>query len=111
MSGNGKNYSNINMEQSGRKIQQFITESGYDVKWIQEYLHLSCPQPIYRWFKGKILPSVDHLFMLSRLFEVHMEDFLVSKSTCIECDVEYFTEGNMDKRIIFYCQQLFRDIA
>ncbi|MDE6434934.1 MAG: helix-turn-helix domain-containing protein [Lachnospiraceae bacterium] len=111
MNGNSKTYSNINMEKSGRKIQQFITENGYDVKWIQEYLHLSCPQPIYRWFKGKILPSVDHLFMLSQLFGVHMEDFLVSKSTFIECDVEYLAEEGMEQRMIFYYQQLLRKIA
>lgn len=111
MNGNNKTYSNINMEQSGRKIQQFITKNGYDVKWIQEYLHLSCPQPVYRWFKGKVLPSVDHLFMLSRLFGVHMEDFLVSKSTFMECDVEYPAEDGTRKRMVFYYQQLIRGIA
>lgn len=49
------------------------------IKDIQEYLHLSCPQPVYRWIKGKILPSVDHLLMLSELFGVHMEKLLVKK--------------------------------
>ncbi len=111
MNGNSKTYSNINMEQSGRKIQQFIAGSGYDVKWIQEYLHLSCPQPIYRWFKGKVLPSVDHLFMLSRLFGVHMEDFLVSRGVCMECDVECMAEEETDKRMYFYYQQFISGIA
>ena len=46
----------------------------------QEYLHLSCVQPIYRWCKGLILPSVDHLFTLSELLNVYMEDFLVKKN-------------------------------
>ena len=41
-----------------------------------KYLHLSCPQPVYRWLRGKTLPSVDHLYALSRLFGVHMEDLL-----------------------------------
>ena len=35
--------------------------------------------PIYRWYKGLILPSVDNLFMLSRLLNVHMEELLVEK--------------------------------
>ena len=51
--------------------------AGCSVRDIQEYLQLSCPQPIYRWFQGRILPSVDHLYMLSRLFQVHMEDLLI----------------------------------
>ena len=99
---NNKTYSNINMQRTGRRIQQFVVQAGYDVKWIQEYLNLSCPQPIYRWFKGKVLPSVDHLFMLSRLFNVHMEDFLVSDIDTLECDFEDVREHEAKKRRQFY---------
>lgn len=99
---NNKTYSNINMQRTGRRIKQFTVKAGYDVKWIQEYLHLSCPQPIYRWFKGKILPSVDHLFMLSQLFNVHMEDFLVGDTDVLECDLEDIWEHDAKKRRLFY---------
>ena len=51
---------------------------------IQKYLHLSFPQSIYRWFKGKILPSVEHLCALSRLLNVHMEEFLVLQEQSME---------------------------
>lgn len=74
-------YGNIDMRRSGEKMKRLITRAGYDVKSIQNYLHLSCPQPIYRWFKGQILPTVDHLFMMSKLLGIHMEDFLVEKGT------------------------------
>ena len=57
-----------------------MSVNGYDVKDIQEILQLSCPQPIYRWLKGQILPSVNHLWMLSRLFRVHIEDLLIEKT-------------------------------
>jgi hypothetical protein len=70
-------YPNIDMERTGRKLRFAIKTAGYDVRTIQEYLHLSCPQPIYRWFKGKILPSVDHLYMLSILLGLHMEELLI----------------------------------
>ena len=69
-------YANIDMEQSGQKIKRMIQKSGYSVKEIQNYLHLSCPQPVYRWFHGQVLPTVDHLLMLSRLLGVHMEEVL-----------------------------------
>lgn len=54
-----------------------IKAAGYDVKDIQQYLHLSCPQSIYCWFKGKILPSVEYFSALSPLLGVHMEEMLV----------------------------------
>lgn len=72
-------YGNIDMKRSGEKMKKIITQAGYDVKSIQNYLHLSCPQPVYRWFKGQILPTVDHLFLMSKLLGIHMEDFLVEK--------------------------------
>lgn len=53
-----------------------MQRNGYSVKMLQEYLCLSCPQPIYRWIQGKNLPTVEHLYRLSRLFGVHMEDLL-----------------------------------
>ena len=64
-------------------MKEFIQQNGYCVADIQEYLHLSCPQPVYRWFKGMILPSVDHLLMLSELLGVHMEELLVKKQNLL----------------------------
>lgn len=72
-------YPNIDMVKTGLQLKQYINQAGMSVKDIQTYLHLSCPQPIYRWMNGKILPSVDHLLMLSELFGIHMEELLVKK--------------------------------
>ncbi len=69
-------YANIDMVETGQKLKNIICLAGYNPKDIQEYLQLSCVQPIYRWYKGKILPSVDNLFMLSELLGVHMEEII-----------------------------------
>ena len=69
----------IDQIKTGIKIKTMLRMAGYDVKYIQSYLQLSCPQPIYRWFKGQVLPTVDHLYMLSKLLKVHMEDLLIQK--------------------------------
>ena len=53
-------YGNIDMERTAILLKELFDGSGYTVKDIQKILHLSCPQPIYRWFRGSILPSVDH---------------------------------------------------
>ena len=71
------------MQKTGRKLKHMIESAGYTPRTIQDYLHLSCVQPIYRWYKGKILPSVDNLFMLSELLNVHMEDLLVKKNSVL----------------------------
>lgn len=70
-------YQSINQVKTGAKLKMMLKAAGYDVRYIQEYLHFSCPQSIYRWFKGKALPSVDNLFALSQLLDAHMEDLLV----------------------------------
>lgn len=65
---------------TGQRIHSVIFGNGYSVKEIQEILKLSCPQSIYRWMKGNTLPSIDNLYMLSKLFGMHMEDLLVEKA-------------------------------
>lgn len=93
-------YKTINMERTGARIRQLVTEAGYDVKTIQQLLHLSCPQPVYRWFKGRVLPTVDHLLTLSRLLGVHMEDFLV-------CDGDHMSQADLRMvRLSAYCRRI-----
>lgn len=82
----------IDMEKTGERLKRKIKEQGYMVKDIQEYLQLACPQAIYRWYKGQILPSVDNLLMLSRLLGVHMEDLLVIRACEKEGEPEESTE-------------------
>ena len=104
-------YPNIDMQKTGKRIRHFIEEAGYNPRMIQEYLHLSCVQPIYRWYKGSILPSVDHLFMLSELLGVHMEDLLVKINDLriAHKDMKYAQESI--KRFETYVRRLSEQIA
>ncbi|MBD5471002.1 MAG: helix-turn-helix transcriptional regulator [Lachnospiraceae bacterium] len=70
-------YTSMDMLMTGQLIKRLVSERGYSVSEIQEKLGLSCPQPIYRWYKGQNLPSVDNLFILSDMLGLHMEDFLI----------------------------------
>lgn len=78
---NREDYQHIDMVKTGMRLKDQIFAAGYSVKEIQEKLRLSCPQPIYRWFKGRILPSLDHLYVLSRLLKVHMDELIVPESS------------------------------
>lgn len=99
-------YPNIDLEETGRHIQNVIRKAGYSVREVQEYLHLSCPQPIYRWFRGQILPSLNHMYALSLLLHVHMEDLLVAKGEKPqECTIDSIQE-NQKRRLLLYCHVL-----
>ncbi len=105
-------YPNIDMEKTGRKLKRTIESAGFTPRMIQEYLHLSCVQPIYRWYKGLILPSVDHLFMLSELLNVHMEDFLVKQNiNPIIYDIEQYNIVATQRRMIVYCRKMYQSVA
>jgi len=105
-------YPNIDMQQTGRRLKHMIESAGYTPRIIQEYLHLSCVQPIYRWYKGKILPSVDHLLMLSELLHVHMEDLLVKKNTVpAVLDIEQYYARTRQKRFKAYYKKIYQPAA
>ena len=105
-------YPNIDMQQTGRKLKYMIKSAGYTPRIIQDYLHLSCVQPIYRWYKGTILPSVDHLLMLSELLNVHMEDLLVKKNAVpVIYDIEKCYVQATQKRFIAYYKKIYQSVA
>ena len=93
-------------------MKRMLETAGYTPRMLQEYLHLSCVQPIYRWYKGLILPSVDHLFMLSELLGVHMEDFLVKKNVVqIFYDLEHCQPRIAQKRFTSYYNKIYQSVA
>ena len=92
----------IDIVGTGKCLQEFAQKSGYSVKDIQHFLGLSCPQPVYRWYKGIILPSVDNLLRLSELYQVHMEELLVKTEYLFNYDVEKTEQNDFEKRIMVY---------
>jgi len=96
----------IDMIETGKRLKKLAQKSGYSVKDIQKYLGLSCPQPVYRWYKGVILPSVDNLLRLSELYQVHMEELLVKTGYILNYDVEKIKKSNFEERIRAYYLKL-----
>lgn len=105
-------YPNIDMQRTGKKLKHMIESAGYTPRIIQDYLHLSCVQPIYRWYKGLILPSVDHLLMLSELLNVHMEDLLVKKNAVsVLYNMEQCYAQAAQKPFIAYYKKIYQSVA
>lgn len=103
-------YQPIDQMKTGINLKMMLKAAGYDVKYIQEYLYLSCPQSIYRWFKGKVLPSVEHLCALSKLLNVHMEDLLVMQGENIGYSMEKLLNDPSAKRLLAYTK-CFQKVA
>lgn len=99
-------YQPIDQIKTGIKLKMLTKAAGYEVKDIQEYLYLSCPQPVYRWFKGRILPSVEHLCALSKLLNVHMEDLLVMQGQSIEDGMIEWINDATAVRILSYRKRI-----
>lgn len=101
-------YQTIDQQRTGHKLKIMFKLAGYDVKCIQEYLNLSCPQPIYRWFKGQNLPTVEKLYALSILLGVHMEELLVLQGQTMYIGLYKVVQNPKDKRLLYYVQYLKR---
>lgn len=99
-------YQPIDQVKTGIKLKMMLKNAGYDVKYIQEYLHLSCPQSIYRWFKGKVLPSVEHLCAISKLLNVHMQSLLVLQGEPIIYTLDELSDEPKIKRLLTYAKYL-----
>ena len=69
----------IDMAATGENILRLRKAKGLTVRDLQDWFGFEEPQAIYKWQKGKSLPTVDNLYALGALLEVPMEQILVRK--------------------------------
>lgn len=74
-------YPVIDVEKTGRTMQELCKRRGITAKNIQEYMNFSNTQSVYNWFGGKSMPSLDNFYALSKLLGVPMETIIVSSDT------------------------------
>lgn len=63
---------------TGANITRLRRERGFTVRDLQQFFGFEEPQAIYKWQRGQSLPSIDNLYALSALFQVSMNEILVS---------------------------------
>ena len=69
-------YPMIDKQRTGQRLRYLMELKGLEPRDVQEYLSLACVQTVYRWLEGSNVPSVDHLYALSVLFGVPLDDLL-----------------------------------
>ena len=80
-----KRFPVIDLAATGENIIRLRQARGLTVRDVQAYFGFEEPQAIYKWQRGKSLPTVDNLYALSDLLEVPMNDILVSKPDYTDC--------------------------
>lgn len=67
----------IDLVATGENITRLRKDRGLSVRDLQNWFGFEEPQAIYKWQKGKSLPTVDNLYALGALLDVPMEEILV----------------------------------
>lgn len=68
----------IDMVKTGENIQNLRAQAGLTVKDLQDIFGFSTPQAIYKWQHGVAMPTIDNLIVLAAVFQVRMDDILVT---------------------------------
>lgn len=69
----------INMDKTGKRIHELREKAGLSVKVLAEELGYARTQPVYDWQKGKVMPSAENLVALAYIFNVTVDDILVTE--------------------------------
>lgn len=67
----------IDTKKTGNNISMLRKKKGIPVKQIQEAMGFNTPQAIYKWVRGETLPSLDNMLVLSKLFQMTIEEIVV----------------------------------
>ena len=75
---------------TGENILRLRQARGLSVRDLQAYFGFEEPQAIYKWQRGKSLPSVDNLYALGALLDVPLDKILIP--TCAKPNLNVFEQ-------------------
>ena len=69
----------IDLKATGENITRLRNASGMSVKEVQKKIGFSTSMAVYKWQYGRTLPTVDNLVRLADLFNVKMDDIIITR--------------------------------
>lgn len=72
-------YPLIDPNKTGENIRIARESHHMSVRDLQSYLHLASPRMVYHWQSGKSLPSLDHFYAMSVLWNMSLNDLISIK--------------------------------
>ena len=73
----------VNATATGERINQLRTDAGMTVKDMQKIFGFKNPNPIYAWFHGITLPTVERLVILAATLGVPMDEIIIVNITVL----------------------------
>ena len=70
-------YRNINLEATGKRMEELLKASGISAIDLAKRLGVS-NQAVYKWLKGKSLPTLDNMYQISQICKVPIDDIIVA---------------------------------
>ena len=71
----------IDYRKTSRLLKELRIKNGYSIKDLQEVFGFETPTAIYAWEneKHKSIPRLEHLTLLSKLYNCHVEELYITK--------------------------------
>lgn len=67
----------ISSRETGKRIRQLMADNQITVRELQDRIGLESPQAVYKWLHGRSLPTLENAVLLSRIFQVTVEEIVV----------------------------------
>ena len=68
----------VNLKNTGKILKKLRIKNNLSVRDLQEFFGFDYPNAIYDWEKGLKLPNMSNLIALSTLYEVSIDEILLS---------------------------------
>ena len=94
----------IDIVETGSQIKFLRKKCGFSVRDIQNIFGFEYPQAVYAWEQGKNIPSIDNLLVLSRLFNVPVEQLVISRNVEVEINCAADIADNLSEKNVKSCK-------
>jgi len=61
----------------GQQIKALCKEKGLKPGDVSEAVGIGTVQSIYKWYRGEVIPEIEHLYLLSRLLGTTVDELLI----------------------------------
>lgn len=93
----------VSVSKTGKQLKKLREEKGFSINDIQCMLNVGYGSPINKWESGKILPSVNTLVALAKIYETTIDDILQLEYEYHHILDFYYTEIDMYREAIDKC--------
>ena len=66
--------------ETGKRIKRLMAEKGIKACDAYKAFGFTTTRPIYRWYRGYQMPSLDNLLVLSAVLDMGVDEILVTKT-------------------------------